>query len=291
MSDKNAAERQAAEELERQGDAAVKAGDNDAAGSFYRKAQKILLPTGVMWSDAVEYDLRMAAFQRLQEKIWALSSPPPAPRPPAEPSEAYRKFTDSTNITYEQWHDGIGYDLDALAKVTAQEREALAATLIARFKRGRGEWRDIEALAALSLPQTRAVLEQALPHAKLETRLHIARELVRMDAAVEIDKIIADILRHGRYEDGLSLAIDLVPDYATPYLREVVLECARDGKPDVRVHAAALALYLAGKAESPFDWKHRPFFLQFGEEDRAKRERAYAELCRRIGHPVTGSTG
>jgi hypothetical protein len=236
-----------------------------------------------MWSDAVEYDLRMTAFQRLQQKLWALASPPSPPPEPAAPSEAYRRFTESTNVTYEQWHDGIGYDLDALAKVTDQEREALAATLIARFKRDRGEWRAVEALAALNLPQTRAVLEQALPHAKPETRLHIARALSAMGVAVEIDKIIADILRRGSYDDGLSLALDLVPEYATSYLREVVLECARDGRPDVRVHAAALSLYLAGKAEAPFDWKHRPFFLQFGEEDRATRERAYAELCRRIG--------
>jgi hypothetical protein len=282
VSDKNVAERQAAEELERQGDKAAKAEDREAAGSFYRKAQKILLPTGVMWSDAVEYDLRMTAFDRVQQKIWALSGPP-APPEPAAPSEAYKKFADSTNISYEQWHDGIGYDIDALSKVTDKEREVLAARLIARFKRGRAEWRDIEALGALNLPQTREVLQQALPLAKRETRLHIARELATMGVKVEIDKIIAEILHRGRYEEGLSLAIDFVPEYATPYLRNVLLDCARIGHPDVRVHAAALCLYLAGQADEPFDWKHRPFFLEFGEEDPAILKRAFEELCRRIG--------
>ena len=261
MKDKNLADRQAAEALEHQGDAARKAGDRDAAGSAYRKAQKTVFPTGVMWSDADEYDRRMTIFDRVQQKIWALSEPPPAPRAPARPSEAYKKFTDSTNITYEQWHEGIGYDLDALAKVTDEEKAALAATLIARFKRGRAEWRDIEALGALKLPQAREVLEQALPHARLETKLHIARELAAMGTSVEIDKIIAHILQRGHYEDGLSLALDLVPAYATPYLRNVLLDCARIGHPDVRVHAAALCLYLAGQADEPFDWKHRPFFL------------------------------
>jgi hypothetical protein len=115
-----------------------------------------------------------------------------------------------------------------------------------------------------------------------------------MGASVEIDKIIARILQRGLYEEGLSLAIDLVPEYATPYLRNVLLDCARIGQPDVRVHAAALCLYLAGKAKEPFDWKHRPFFLKFGEEDPAIRKRAFEELCRRIGssdgHWPQGST-
>jgi hypothetical protein len=282
VSDKDEGERRAAEELERQGDAAAKAGD-PSANHLYRQAQKTLLPVGVLWSDADEYELRRTGFDRIQQKIWALSSPPPGPRPPAKPSEPYDRFMASTNIGYEQWHDGIGYDLDALGKVTTEEREVLAATLIARFKQGEAHWRDVEALAALNLPEARAALKQALPRAKPETKLHIARELAAMGEAVEIDKIIADILRRGAYGEGLSMALDMAAEHATPYLREVLLDLARDGAQDVRVHAAALTLYLAGKAKSSFDWKHRPFFLQFGEEDPAVRERAYTELCRRIG--------
>ena len=55
------------------------------------------------------------------------------------------------------------------------------------------------------------------------------------------------------------------------------------------MHAAALLLYLAGKARERFDWAQRPFFLQFGEEAPAVRERAYAELCRRLG--IEANTG
>ncbi|HEX2115055.1 MAG TPA: hypothetical protein VHM01_11675 [Alphaproteobacteria bacterium] len=284
MADENEEQRRAAAELELQGDAAAQAGQ--PAERFYRHAQRILLPTGRLWSDAEEYDRRQSAFDRIQRKIWALASPPPQPIRPAASSEAYRTFTDSTNITYDQWHDGIGYDTDALTKVTGEEREFLAASLIARLTRREGDWRDVEALVALNVPQARHAFEKALPRAKPELRLYIARALAAMGAGVEIDKIIADILRRGTYGDGLSLALDLAAEHATPYLREVLLDCARNGKPDVRVHAAALSLYLAGKADSPFDWAHRPFFLRFGEEDTAVREQAYAELCRRIGHDV-----
>jgi hypothetical protein len=282
MVDENEEQRRAAAELERQGDAAAQAG-REALG-LYRRAQKVLLPTGVLWSDREEYDRRQDAFNRIQRKIWALSSSPPIPPEPSRPTDAYKIFTASTNTGYEQWHDGIGYDLDALTKSTEQERTYVAARLSRRLKGGEGDWRDIEALATLKVPETREALEKALPRAKPAMRLHIAQALAAMGTVVEMDRIIADILRRGTYGDGLSLALDLLAvRHATPFLRDVLLDCARNGKPDVRVHAAALSLYLAGKANSPFGWHHRPFFLLFGEEDEAIRERAYEELCRRIG--------
>lgn len=280
VKDNASVERRAADELERQGDEASRSGGEAVA--FYRKAQKILLPTGVQWSDADEYEWRRAGFDRIQQKIWGLGLPP-AVRAPAAPSEACRAFLASMNVTYEQWHDGIGYDLDALAKLTVDERRYVGDMLLQRVRAREAEWRDIEALEILDLPETRAVLEKALQTAKPETRLHIARFLARNGAAVPIDRIIADILRRGSYQDGLSLAIDMVPAHATPFLRNVLLDCARNGYPDVRVHAAALCLYLAGQADEPFDWKHRPFFLNFGEEDPVIRQRAFEELCRRIG--------
>lgn len=281
------ADRRTAEALEREGDEVARTGGE--AANFYREAQKVLLPTGVQWSDAEEYDWRQAGFDRIQKKIWALGARP-AVKAPVTPSEPCRKFLDSTNVSYDQWHDGIGYDLDALAGVTETERRYISDMLLQRVRSREAHWRDIEALEALKLPEARAVLEQALKTAKPETRLRIAQALLAQDVPVEIDRIIADILKRGRYEDGLSAALDLAAEHATPHLREVLLDCARNGHPDVRVHAAALTLYLAGKAESPFDWNHRPFFLQFGEENRGMREQAYAELCRRIGYPAPGGT-
>ena len=280
MTDREA-DRRTAEALEREGDEAARTGGN--ALHFYRQAQKVLPPTGVQWSDAEEYDWRQAGFDRIQNKIWALSERPPTAPAPATPSEPCRKFLDSTNIGYEQWHDGIGYDLDAMVRATANERRYIADMLLQRVRSRDAGWRDIEALEALKLPEARPVLEKALETAKPETRLHIARMLAAQGVEVKIDHIIADILRRGSYQDGLSLAIDLVPEYATPFLRNVLLDCARIGYPDVRVHAAALCLYLAGKADEPFDWKHRPFFLEFGEEDPKILRRAFDELCRRIG--------
>jgi hypothetical protein len=39
-------------------------------------------------------------------------------------SEFFQRFQKSRNIAYEQWHDGIGYDLDAFASMSPEEKRA-----------------------------------------------------------------------------------------------------------------------------------------------------------------------
>jgi hypothetical protein len=42
-------------------------------------------------------------------------------------------------------------------------------------------------------------------------------------------------------------------------------------------------MFIHGKADSSFDWTHRPLFLRFKTEDRAERESVFRELCEKIG--------
>src|SRR5436190_1994916 len=58
---------------------------------------------------------------------------------------AYEKFIASMTITQEMWHDGIGYDTDALRLASAEERAGLVSRLTAC-----GDWRDVEALAEIA---------------------------------------------------------------------------------------------------------------------------------------------
>jgi hypothetical protein len=298
------ASRLEAEGFERRGDELIKANESEAARDHYRQAQRILMPTGRMWSDAVEYDLRMAAFQRIQEKLWAMASggpvkpgvpgevpperrdlPPPVlpqPTPRFGTSDAARKFEASMIIDYEKWHDGIGYDLDALAKMSAEERDEVASELLGRIRRHEAHWRDTEALGALKTERAKSALMLALRAGDLETRLHVASELEEMGVDTEIEKLIGEVLKRGGFDQGVSFALSLAAERNTPYLRKVMLDCAQSGDKSVRVHAAAMCLYYAGQTKEPFDWAERPFFLEFGEDDPAVRERAYAELCRRL---------
>lgn len=41
------------------------------------------------------------------------------------PGPAYQRFIDCMQIGFDQWHDGTGYDLEALAAVTPEERAAV----------------------------------------------------------------------------------------------------------------------------------------------------------------------
>jgi len=70
----------------------------------------------------------------------------------------------------------------------------------------------------------------------------------------------------------------LAAAYPTLAVREALLECALHGAQHLRAHAAALALYLAGRAEGTFDWNHRTLFLQFGVDDERTRAAAMREL-------------
>jgi Domain of unknown function (DUF3601) len=44
------------------------------AAAFYREAQRLLLPAGVRWTDREAYDRRQEAFERIQQKLYGLST-------------------------------------------------------------------------------------------------------------------------------------------------------------------------------------------------------------------------
>ncbi len=58
-----------------------------------------------------------------------------------------KRFEKSMNINYEKWHDGLGYDLDAIKSASATERKTIEQILIQHNPR---DWRDIEALAQIA---------------------------------------------------------------------------------------------------------------------------------------------
>ena len=80
--------------LEAQGDAA--AASRQQAAGFYRAAQNRLMPCGRIWTHRDEYERHMAAFERLQEKLYELDQHGllrggDAPSETGDPSEAVRE--------------------------------------------------------------------------------------------------------------------------------------------------------------------------------------------------------
>ena len=193
----------------------------------------------------------------------------------------YQRFLDSMNIDYMKWHDGIGYDLDALRQLSPAERHKAEGVLLAR---GCQDWRDVEALNELGTDRALAALWAALASHRYEVRIAAATSLAQRGqlSEGEIEVLLVKTLPEVTILNGMVSTLRLVEDHPTLAVRRTLLWCALHGHDDIRVHAAALLYHLYGKAAEPFDWAYRSFFLRFGDKNLAERTTAYQELCAAI---------
>ena len=174
------------------------------------------------------------------------------------------RFKLSMDIDYEKWHDGVGYDLEALREATPSERKAIEDMLITRSSLG---WRDIEALAEINTHRSRAAIKSAASKAGVETRIAAVRYARELFSDGERISIIVDALRTAKLYGGLSQALDIVADFHPPEVVSELLRGVMQREGDVAVLYAAMLLYIYNKSKEPFDWKERPFLLRFNTED------------------------
>jgi hypothetical protein len=204
----------------------------------------------------------------------------------AEPrsGSALEQFKRSMIIDYEQWHDGIGYDLEVLRGASRKELAAIEALLISHDV---NDWRDVEALAALGTPRARKALKAAFRSKDHELRLAVADYAPELVPKTERIASLVKALEHADLSSGLSQALDQVEDFHPAAVVEALFRGAlrRDG--EVAVLFAAMLMFVHGKAKEPFEWEQRPFFLKFHTENRAERVAAFRELCEKIGVNAT----
>jgi hypothetical protein len=197
------------------------------------------------------------------------------------PSADFVKFRDSMNIGYEEWHDGIGYDLEALGRLAGEEQRAAETTLLGR---GVADWRDVDALDCLGSPGALVALSAALSASDVNVRLQAAKRLHerKLLSDGELETLVIAALDSATISNGMVKILDMAEAHPTNAIRQKLLWCARHGHDDIRVHAAALVHFLYGQSTSAFDWANRPLYLRFGESDPSERDAALAELCRDI---------
>lgn len=203
----------------------------------------------------------------------------------SERSPAFRRFVASMNIGYEEWHDGIGYDTDALGRCSTDERRQAENILL---RRGVKDWRDLEALHALRSLKATAAINATLKSHEPELRLRAAQLLQNPD---EIEAAVINVFENGGLFHGLTHALDEAAKRPTPKIREALLRLALAGESVAAVHAVALLFYLHGLAKEAFDWAHRPFFLRFSTQEKGGRTAAFQELCDRLGVDAKKYTG
>lgn len=206
--------------------------------------------------------------------------------PTADPVQRFRA---GMEIDYEKWHDGVGYDLDALEGMTPEQLRQVERILL---DRGVSDWRDLEALDRLKTPAAIAAIAAILeartsPDEELRLAAHdYGPKPLRKSRE---DAILQGLESEDLYK-GLSKALDLAFEHPTPRVREALFRHVRDRRGSA-CHGSAAVLYaLHGKMESPDDWDYRPLFLRLAGDDDTERRAAFREFCAtlgldRAGHP------
>jgi hypothetical protein len=194
-------------------------------------------------------------------------------------SAAFERFMASTDIDYERWHDGVPYDLEALAQIEGEERAEIERWLIGRANE---DWRDLDGLLAIGTVRAKAAVVGQLRRGTLEQRLAAARRLAP-DPAIEPDRerAVIDGLREAEWVTGLKNALDLAVSSPNPAIIDALFRAAL--RRSCAVHAAAALAFLHGHAKEAFDWDRRPFFLRLNDDDPAVRIAAFRALCRECG--------
>ena len=192
------------------------------------------------------------------------------------PSEAYARFVASLELDFDRWHDGEGYDLEALANIDKSERGDVVHLLAGR----EATWREIEALETIDIPPAYMAIKRALRDSdSVDTRLAAAAALDTLGKLDEpLDTILAREIRN--LDDGGSTrALLMAEEHGSDEVKRALLDASHK-RTESAMHCAALLCYLAGVAEEPFDWNLRPLFLRLGaEEPEDDREAAFRELC------------
>jgi len=197
----------------------------------------------------------------------------------SDPNTAFGRFERSMVIDYEKWHDGEGYDIDALKAATPAERTAIETLLL---NRGAQDWRDVEALAALGTPRANALVKSAVDSPDPEIRMAVVRHAPNLLSSTKRVTSLVRALETARLYGGLSQALDEAAELHPKEVVDALLRGAlkRDG--ETAVHFAAMLMFIYGKAKEPFEWDQRPFFLRFNTNDQQERTAVFLELCQKI---------
>jgi hypothetical protein len=193
--------------------------------------------------------------------------------------DAANRFIESMKMTFDMWHDGTGYDLNALREVSPSELQGIEAILIHHQPR---DWRDIEALALIDSAPAQKAIEEALKSSNPQVRREAMRHVPEKADPADRERLLLHGLATAKAFDGLTEALDEAAEFHPPAVIDALLRGALNRDGDVAVHFAAMLFYLHGKTTQPFDWNQRPFFLRFNTSDRAERKMVFQEMCEAI---------
>jgi hypothetical protein len=190
-----------------------------------------------------------------------------------------QRLEKSMEIDYEKWHDGIGYDIDAIKLASSTERNAMEQMLISHSPR---DWRDIEALAQIDSKTAREAVKNAIKDPNPDVRVAVTRFAPSLVTPSERSQSLIDALEHAQIFGGLSQTLDDIEQYHPTEVKEALIRGLLSREGEVATLFAAMLFYLYGKAKEPFDMAQRPFFLRFNTQKKPERKQAFIELCKQL---------
>lgn len=191
-----------------------------------------------------------------------------------------RRFEASMVMDFDKWHDGAGYDLDALRAMAPDEKHSIEVMLL---QRGARDWRDIEALACLDTLEARTAIQGAMNSPNPEVRNAVTRCAPELIPDSVRTASLVQGLETANFFGGLTETLDQVAAFHPPLIVDALLRGALWRGGELAVHFSAMLCYIYGEATVPFDLQQRPFFLRFDTENRTEREAVFCDLCERIG--------
>jgi hypothetical protein len=193
-------------------------------------------------------------------------------------NQAMKRFLESMEMNYEKWHDGIGYDLDALDEMTQEDKDSIVNMLITNLDE---PWRTFEALERIDTQRTRATINNALDHPSLKVRIAASRFAKGADTARE--RVLVEAIEKSELYAGLTQALNEVETFHPKRIVDALLRGLLKRGDSGAVNFAGMLLYIHGKADTPFDWDKRSLFLRFNTADLKERKNAFVDLCKIIG--------
>lgn len=194
--------------------------------------------------------------------------------------EAVDRFLKSMVMDFDKWHDGIGYDVEALNDMDPDELASIAMTLRDRDQ----TWREIEALAMINLPEAQqSVVDSSKDHLNNHNRVVASEQLVRqgkMTAAEFEDKLCLEIRRMSSQDAGMTRILLEAEALNTEKIRQALLWASWNST-DCAFFAAGRLLYLTGNSPDQLSMNHRPLLFKLQPNNSYfDRKAAFDELCK-----------
>lgn len=191
---------------------------------------------------------------------------------------ALQRFRQSMDIDYEKWHDGVGYDLEAIDAFDDRDRREAEKLLVPRAAQ---DWRDLEALDRLGTPRAVDAILKTRKHKNPETRLR-AHDYGPPPTQAEWDAVLTYAWPHVEPYSGLTLAKRCSMEHPSQAVVAAVWKQVRE--PSVNAyHAAETLCLIAGIIPHEYDFTYREIYLRLNGPRTDDRDLAVAQveaLCR-----------